>query len=101
MTSFRAIISLLVVLLPIQSFLLCGIKSDRIQEYSRKTTLTKFDDRDIRISFAVIETTVKFHQSIIFRNGASDLFLSKNHIKDVNFAEFSKKLQTFLYGWLE
>ena len=63
---------------------------NQLNDYGVKTSLIKnLSDRDIRTSLAIIETTNEDHQSIIFRNCAADLFLSKDHIKNVNFAKFS------------
>ena len=62
---------------------------NQLNEYGVKTSFIRKLKGDIRISLAVVETTVKDHQSIIFRNGAADLFLNKEHINQVNFSKFS------------
>ena len=62
---------------------------NQLNEYGVKTSLIWKLKGNIRISLAVVETTVKDHQSIIFRNGAADLFLNKEHINQVNFSKFS------------
>ena len=54
----------------------------RDSHYGVKNKLVKFEKNETRISFAIVETTVKDHQSIIYRHKASDLFLNKNDIDD-------------------
>jgi 5-dehydro-2-deoxygluconokinase len=51
--------------------------------------LITFKKEESRISFAVVESTIKDHQSIIYRNKASDLLMNKEDIECVNFNNFS------------
>ena len=60
-----------------------------LNNYGVDTSLVKTIKGEARISLAVVETTIKDHQSIIYRNGAADLFMKKEDIDKVNFDEFS------------
>ena len=53
---------------------------NQLDYYGVKKNLIKFEDNESRISFAIVETTVEDHQSIIYRHKAADLFLNKNDI---------------------
>jgi len=54
---------------------------NQLDHYGIKKNLIKFEDNESRISFAVVETTMKNHQSIIYRHKAADLFLKKSDIE--------------------
>ena len=47
-------------------------------------TMIKLEDNESRISFAIVESTVEDHQSIIYRHKAADLFLNKSDIENSN-----------------
>ena len=51
---------------------------NQLNHYGVKNKLVEFEKNESRISFAIVETTVKDHQSIIYRHKASDLFLNKD-----------------------
>ena len=53
------------------------------------TSFIRFVKGDVRISFSVVETTIKNHQSIIFRNGAADLMMDTQDINKIDFNNFS------------
>ena len=57
---------------------------NQLDFYGVKKDLIKFEDNESRISFAIVESTTKDHQSIIYRHKASDLFLNK---EDIDFAK--------------
>ena len=56
--------------------------------YGVNRDLVKFESNESRISFAIVETTLKDHQSIIYRHKAADLFLNKNDIDDAKIENF-------------
>ena len=55
---------------------------NQLDSYGVKSDLVKFEDNESRISFAIVESTVVDHQSIIYRHKAADLFLNKNDIEN-------------------
>ena len=62
---------------------------NQLHSYNVDTSLITFKKEESRISFAVVETAIKDHQSIIYRNKASDLLMNKEDIDCVNFNNFS------------
>ena len=62
---------------------------NQLHFYKVDTSLITFKKEESRISFAVVESTIKDHQSIIYRNKASDLLMNKEDIECVNFNNFS------------
>ena len=52
-----------------------------LKNYGVDTSLVKTIKGEARISLAVVETTIKDDQSIIYRNGAADLFMEKNDMQ--------------------
>ena len=60
---------------------------NQLDFYKINRDLVKFEKNETRISFAVVETTIKDHQSIIYRHKASDLFLT---IEDINNSQINK-----------
>ena len=66
----------------------------QLSKYRIKTNYVCKSKKNSRISFAIVETTVKNHQSIIYRNAASDLFMDHKHIKKINFSKFSSLIIT-------
>ncbi len=61
---------------------------NQLDFYGVKRNLVKLEDNESRISFAIVESTVEDHQSIIYRHKASDLFLNKSDIKNSNVQNF-------------
>ncbi len=61
---------------------------NQLDFYGVNKNLIKIEDNESRISFAIVETTLQDHQSIIYRHKASDLFLNKNDIDDANIQNF-------------
>tara|TARA_B100000686_G_scaffold283178_1_gene305986 strand:- start:248 stop:1243 length:996 start_codon:yes stop_codon:yes gene_type:complete len=61
----------------------------KLKNFGVNTSFIRYVKGDIRISFSVVETTIKNHQSIIFRNGAADLMMNKKDINQVDFTKFS------------
>ena len=57
---------------------------NQLDFYGVNKNLIKLEDNESRISFAIVESTTEDHQSIIYRNKASDLFLNK---EDIDFAK--------------
>ena len=61
---------------------------NQLDYYGVKRNLIKFENNESRISFAIVETTVEDHQSIIYRHKASDLFLNKHDIENANIDKY-------------
>ena len=61
---------------------------NQLDYYGVKRNLVKFEDNESRISFAIVETTVEDHQSIIYRHKAADLFLNKHDIENANIDKY-------------
>ncbi|MDC0193085.1 PfkB family carbohydrate kinase [Pelagibacteraceae bacterium] len=55
---------------------------NQLDSYGVKSDLVKLEDNESRISFAIVESTIIDHQSIIYRHKAADLFLNKNDIEN-------------------
>jgi Sugar kinases, ribokinase family len=62
---------------------------NELRKYNVNTDLIKFEKDESRISLAVVESTNKDHQSIIYRHNASDLFMNKKDILNTNINNFS------------
>ena len=67
---------------------------NQLDYYGVKKNLIKLEDNESRTSFAVVETTVKDHQSIIYRHKAADLFLNKKDIDSANIKNYGCILVT-------
>ena len=67
---------------------------NQLDYYGVKKNLIKLEDNESRTSFAVVETTVKDHQSIIYRHKAADLFLNKKDIDSANIKNYGCILLT-------
>ena len=63
----------------------CTFSSPRTSTFAARSFSTSWG----RISFAIVESRTEDHQSIIYRNGASDLLMNKNEIDEVDFNKFS------------
>lgn len=61
---------------------------NQLYYYGVKKNLVKFEDNESRISFAIVESTLEDHQSIIYRHKAADLFLNKNDIEQTNIENY-------------
>ena len=61
---------------------------NQLDSYGVKSDLVKLEDNESRISFAIVESTVVDHQSIIYRHKAADLFLNKNDIENSNLQNY-------------
>ena len=57
---------------------------NQLDSYGVKSDLVKLEDNESRISFAIVESTIVDHQSIIYRHKAADLFLNKSYIENSN-----------------
>ncbi len=55
---------------------------NQLDHYGVNRDLIKLEDNESRISFAIVETTIEDHQSIIYRHKAADLFLNKSDIEN-------------------
>jgi len=53
---------------------------NELKKYNINTNLIKFQGNGARISFAVVESRIEDHQSIIYRNGAADTFMNESDI---------------------
>ena len=62
---------------------------NQLRFYNVDTSLVNFKKNESRISLAVVESTIKDHQSIIYRNKASDLLMNYQDIDKVDFNQFS------------
>ena len=61
---------------------------NQLNSYGVKSDLVKLEDNESRISFAIVESTIVDHQSIIYRHKAADLFLNKNDIVNSNLQNY-------------
>jgi len=61
---------------------------NQLDYYGVKKDLVKLEDNESRISFAIVETTIEDHQSIIYRHNAADLFLNKRDIESANIENY-------------
>ena len=61
---------------------------NQLDSYGVKSDLVKLEDNESRISFAIVESTIVDHQSIIYRHKAADLFLNKNDIVNSNLQNY-------------
>ena len=61
---------------------------NQLDHYRVKRNLIKLEDNESRNSFAIVESTVEDHQSIIYRHKAADLFLNKNDIENSNIQNY-------------
>ena len=61
---------------------------NQLESYGVKSDLVKLEDNESRISFAIVESTIVDHQSIIYRHKAADLFLNKNDIENSNLQNY-------------
>ena len=61
----------------------------QLNAYNVDTSLIKFKKNESRISLAIVESRIEDHQSIIYRNRASDLLMSKEDINYIDFKNFS------------
>ena len=61
---------------------------NQLDYYGVKKNLVKLEDNESRISFAIVESTLEDHQSIIYRHKAADLFLNKNDIENSNIQNY-------------
>ena len=62
---------------------------NQLHSYKVDTSLISFKKDQSRISFAIVESRIKDHQSIIYRNKASDLLMNNQDIENVDFNNFS------------
>ena len=62
---------------------------NQLNSYNVDTSLISFKKEGSRISFAVVESRIENHQSIIYRNKASDLLMSIEDINKIDFSNFS------------
>ena len=62
---------------------------NQLNSYKVDTSLISFKDYQSRISFAIVESRVEDHQSIIYRNKASDLLMNNKDIDLIDFNNFS------------
>lgn len=67
---------------------------NKLNQFGVDTSLIRYVDGDPRISLAVVETTIKDHQSIIYRNGAADLEMNDNDINKIDYNKFSSVIVT-------
>ena len=61
---------------------------NQLDSYGVKSDLVKLEGNESRISFAIVESTIVDHQSIIYRHKAADLFLNKNDIENSNLQNY-------------
>ena len=62
---------------------------NQLNDYNVDTSLIRLEEGEARISFAVVESRIEDHQSIIYRNKASDLLMNNDDIDGVDFNNFS------------
>ena len=57
---------------------------NQLNDYNVDTSLIRLEEGEARISFAVVESRIEDHQSIIYRHGAADLLMKKEYIEKIN-----------------
>lgn len=62
---------------------------NQLHSYNIDTSLISSKKNESRLSFAIVETRIEDHQSIIYRNKASDLLMNNEDITNVDFNNFS------------
>ena len=62
---------------------------NQLDEYGVNRNLVNFEDNESRISFAIVESTLEDHQSIIYRHKAADLFLNHTDIEHANIENYN------------
>ena len=67
---------------------------NQLEYYGVNHNLVKFEKNESRISFAIVESRLKEHQSIIYRHMASDLFMNKSDIDNAEINQFDCILLT-------
>ena len=67
---------------------------NQLNHYGVDTSLIRYVKGESRISFAIVETTIKDHQSIIYRNNAADLEMSKEDVNKFDYKKFSSIIVT-------
>ena len=67
---------------------------NQLNHYGVNTALIRQVKGESRISFAVVETTMKDHQSIIYRNGAADLEMNSEDVNKPDYSKFSSVIVT-------
>jgi len=61
---------------------------NQLDDYGVKRDLVRFEDNESRISFAIVESILEDHQSIIYRHKAADLFLNHDDIEQANIENY-------------
>ena len=61
---------------------------NQLDLYGINKNLIKLEKKEARISFAIVESTIKDHQSIIYRHNAADLFLNHQDIESAQIQNF-------------
>jgi len=67
---------------------------NQLNQYSVDTSLIRYVKGEARISFAVVETTMKDHQSIIYRHSAADLEMCKEDVNKIDYKKFTSIIVT-------
>ena len=67
---------------------------NQLEYYGVNHNLVKYEKNESRISFAIVESRLKDHQSIIYRHMASDLFMNKSDIDNGEINKFDCILLT-------
>ena len=62
---------------------------NQLKKYNINIDLVKFQGNEARISFAVVESRIENHQSIIYRNGAADSFMNEKDIINTKIENYS------------
>ena len=61
---------------------------NELKKYNIKFNHVNLVGGESRLSLAIVETRIKNHQSIIYRNDAADLKMNLNNIKKINFKNY-------------
>ena len=62
---------------------------NQLKDYGVDISLIRSIKNEARLSFAIVESRIKEHQSIIYRHGAADLFMEKKDLQIIDFNNFS------------
>ena len=67
---------------------------NELKKYNIDSTYVNLVEGESRISLAVVESRVKDHQSIVYRNDAADLKMDIDNVQSVNYSDFGSLIIT-------
>jgi 5-dehydro-2-deoxygluconokinase len=67
---------------------------NELDKYGIDRTHVKSVGGEYRNSLAVVESRMEDHQSVIYRNGAADFHMTKDHVSEVDFTKYDALITT-------